>query len=59
MMTGELDFEDTFYGEDGLSLELNAIFGQLVFLLLVLMTTIVLLNLLTGLAVNDVQVRGL
>ncbi|ODN02306.1 Transient receptor potential channel pyrexia [Orchesella cincta] len=55
MMTGELDFEDAFYGDDGPSLALNAIFGQFVFLLLVFITTIVLLNLLTGLAVNDVQ----
>jgi len=57
MMTGELDFEDAFYGDDGPSLAFSAIFGQFVFLLLVFITTIVLLNLLTGLAVNDVQVR--
>jgi len=57
MMTGELDFKDTFYEKDDPSLELNAIVGQLVFLLLVFMTTIILLNLLTGLAVYDVQVN--
>jgi hypothetical protein len=56
MMTGELDFDDSFYDENGPNLALNAIFGQIVFLLLVFITTIVLLNLLTGLAVNDVQV---
>lgn len=48
--------EDSFYDDDAPKLALNFIFGQFVFLLLVFITTIVLLNLLTGLAVNDVQV---
>ncbi len=56
MMTGELDFEDAFYEDEGPSLAVSAILGQFFFLLLVFITTIVLLNLLTGLAVNDVQV---
>lgn len=56
-MTGELDFDDSFYKDEGPQLALNFIYGQFVFLLLVFVTTIVLLNLLTGLAVNDVQVH--
>jgi len=59
MMTGELDFDDAFYGEkNDLSVDVdwNAIFGLLFFLAFVFVSTIVLLNLLTGLAVDDVKV---
>lgn len=64
MMTGEVDFEDLFFpGEDGqepvstkgASWFLLQVSAQLCFLLFLLFVTIVLMNLLVGIAVHDIK----
>ncbi|XP_017876839.1 transient receptor potential channel pyrexia [Ceratina calcarata] len=64
MMTGELDFEDLFFpqGEDGKSSDssgtswiLLQVSAQLSFVLFLLFVTIVLMNLLVGIAVHDIK----
>lgn len=52
MMSGELDFEDTFYGDVRVQFPGTA---HAIFLTFIIMVTIILTNLLIGLSVNDIQ----
>lgn len=52
MMSGELEFEDIFYGETAIRYPVTSHFMFLTFVILV---TIILTNLLVGLAVSDIQ----
>lgn len=54
MMSGELEFEDIFYGEKPISYPVTS---HVIFFLFVLLVTIILTNLLVGLAVSDIQVN--
>lgn len=51
-MAGELEFEDIFYGEDEVE---NPVTSQAIFLTFVILVTVILTNLLVGLAVSDIQ----
>ena len=53
MMSGELEFEDIFYGDEH-SIQ-YPITAHLMFLAFVLLVTVILTNLMVGLAVNDIQ----
>lgn len=57
MMSGELEFEDMFWAnEDKAENKINfTVTAQLMFLVFVILVTIILTNLLVGLAVSDIQ----
>lgn len=57
MMIGELEFEDIFYssGDGKTSAVLYPITAHLMFFAFVILVTIILMNLLVGLAVSDIQ----
>ncbi|XP_055849071.1 transient receptor potential channel pyrexia isoform X2 [Episyrphus balteatus] len=52
MMSGELEFEDIFYGDYPIKYPVTA---HILFLSFVLLVTVILTNLMVGLAVNDIQ----
>ncbi|XP_055903474.1 transient receptor potential channel pyrexia [Eupeodes corollae] len=52
MMSGELEFEDIFYGDIPIKYPVTA---HILFLSFVLLVTVILTNLMVGLAVNDIQ----
>lgn len=55
MMSGELEYEDIFYNDHSeIQYPLTA---HAIFLIFVLLVTVILTNLLVGLAVSDIQVR--
>lgn len=56
MMAGELEFEDIFYDENGKSQARFPLSSHIMFMSFVLLVTVILTNLLVGLAVNDIQV---
>lgn len=55
MMIGELEFEDMFYPRDNPDNYYYPVTTQLVFFTFVILVTIILMNLLVGLAVSDIQ----
>lgn len=55
MMIGELEFDDMFYTTSGENEILYPITTQLIFFAFVILMTIILMNLLVGLAVSDIQ----
>jgi hypothetical protein len=60
MMVGEVDYEDLFYNEDNSEDPiLYPITAHVLHGAFVIIVTIVLMNLLVGLAVHDIQVRQL
>jgi len=52
MMSGELEFEDIFYGNYAVKFPVTA---HIIFLSFVLLVTVILTNLMVGLAVSDIQ----
>ncbi|KAH8303827.1 hypothetical protein KR018_008986, partial [Drosophila ironensis] len=52
MMSGELEFEDIFYGDYAVKFPVTA---HVIFLSFVLLVTVILTNLMVGLAVSDIQ----
>jgi len=57
MMTGELNYDDVFYGDAGSgSSPDHYLTTQVLFSLFTVLMSMVLLNMLIGLAVNDTQV---
>lgn len=54
MMSGELEFEDIFYGENEIKYPVTS---HIMFFAFVMLVTVILTNLLVGLAVSDIQVR--
>ncbi|XP_022210828.2 transient receptor potential channel pyrexia [Drosophila obscura] len=52
MMSGELEFEDIFYGDYAVKFPVTA---HIIFLAFVLLVTVILTNLMVGLAVSDIQ----
>jgi len=59
MMVGEVNYEDLFYGNEENPVDdlLYPITGHILYGAFVIMITIVLMNLLVGLTVSDIQVR--
>lgn len=55
MMAGELEFEDIFYREDDNDELKYPVTSHIVFFGFVLLITIILTNLMVGLAVSDIQ----
>lgn len=55
MMSGELEFEDIFYAEELKHRTLYPITAHVMFFLFVLLVTLILNNLMVGLAVSDIQ----
>lgn len=54
MMSGELEFEDIFYGENEVKYPVTS---HIMFFAFVMLVTVILTNLLVGLAVSDIQVK--
>lgn len=54
MMSGELEFEDIFYGENEIKYPVTS---HIMFFAFVMLVTVILTNLLVGLAVSDIQVQ--
>ena len=57
MMTGELSYDDSFYGDDDDKRPPVLFAAQIIFISFTLLLTIVLTNLLIALTVSDVKVR--
>lgn len=57
MMSGELEYEDIFYNNCTNSQIQYPLTAHGMFLIFVLLVTVILTNLLVGLAVSDIQVR--
>lgn len=55
MMIGELEFDDMFYTDGESEKLLYPVTTQLMFFVFVILMTIILMNLLVGLAVSDIQ----
>ncbi|GBP04056.1 Transient receptor potential channel pyrexia [Eumeta japonica] len=55
MMSGELEYEDIFYNNDTNSQLQYPVTAHVMFLIFVLLVTVILTNLLVGLAVSDIQ----
>lgn len=55
MMSGELEFEDIFYSEDNKYPVQYPVTAHAMFFAFVILVTVILTNLLVGLAVNDIQ----
>lgn len=59
MMSGELEYEDIFYNNGTNSQIQYPLTAHAMFLVFVLLVTVILTNLLVGLAVSDIQVGNL
>lgn len=57
MMTGELNYDDVFHGEEDAGAPSHYVTTQVLFSLFTIIMSLILLNLLIGLAVTDTQVR--
>lgn len=57
MMVGEIDYQDMFYSDDNGAVT-GPVMGHLLYASFVIVVSIVLMNLVIGLTVKDIQVKG-